>query len=316
MSFDQSVFQSIGALVAMIFLAMGFRAIGVLREKDGALFAKLITQYTLPALIFGALSTTPINSRRLLLAGVMIVAQLLCALLAWGVSCLLKLSRPRKGALILGSTFTSSGFLGYAVVKQIYHGNEQALADAAIVSELGVATMIFTIGILIAIHFGTSEIAPAQRRREILKFFYSPIFIALVSAILVSFIKLPEHHWFVDIFYRVLHIAGAANTLLVTLIIGVMLHFKDFRSVLPIVLLACLIKLFIQPLLAYGQSQLLGFPPLWHQIVVLESAMPTAALAAVFAKRYGCDAELTTILVFTTFISSILTIITMTWLLG
>ena len=48
--------------------------------------------------------------------------------------------------LILASTFTSSAFLGYAVVKEVYHGNVHALADAAVVSELGVATLLFTFG--------------------------------------------------------------------------------------------------------------------------------------------------------------------------
>ena len=116
--------------------------------------------------------------------------------------------------------------------------------------------------------------------------------------------------------YKFLGAVGAANTLLVTLTIGVMLHFRDLRKVLPVVLLACLIKLFIQPLLSHFQAGLLDFPPLWRQIVVLEAAMPTAAMTAVFAKRYGCDAELTTILVFATFISSIFTVIMMVFLLG
>ena len=300
----------------MIFLAMGLRRLGVIKEEDGGLIARLITQYTLPALIFGALSVSQFDLRKLLLAAVMIVSQGICAGIAWWVSKLLKLSRAKKGALILASTFTSSGFLGYAVVKEIYSGNSQALSDAAIVSELGVAMVIFTVGVIIAIHFGINEASPREKRIEALKFFRSPIFFSLVLGTIFSFIPLPRENWLIAGFYHLLRTIAAANTILVTLVIGVMLHFRDLRKVLPIVLLACLIKLIIQPLLAYGQSQLLDFPLLWHQIVVLEAAMPTAALTAVFARRYGCDAELTTILVFTTFISSILTVVMMVFLLG
>ena len=316
MSFDQSVIQAVGILIGMIFLAMGLRRLGVIKEEDGGLIARLITQYTLPALIFGALSVSQFDLRKLLLAAVMIVSQGICAGIAWWVSNLLKLSRAKKGALILASTFTSSGFLGYAVVKEIYSGNSQALSDAAIVSELGVAMVIFTIGIIIAIHFGINEASPREKRIAALKFFRSPIFFSLVLGIAFSFIPLPRENWLVTGFYHLLRTISAGNTILVTLVIGVMLHFNDLRKVLPIVLLACLIKLIIQPLLAYGQAQILDFPLLWHQIVVLEAAMPTAALTAVFAKRYGCDAELTTILVFTTFISSILTVVMMVFLLG
>jgi len=45
--------------------------------------------------------------------------------------------------------------------------------------------------------------------------------------------------------------------------------------------------------------------------VVLEAAMPTAAMTAIFAKKYGCDAELTSILIFATFISSCITMFMM-----
>ncbi len=316
MTFDQSVIQSVGILIGMIFLAMGLRRLGVIKEEQGGLFARLITQYTLPALIFGALSASHFGLQKLLLAAVMIISQGICAALAWWVSNLLKLSRAKKGALILASTFTSSGFLGYAVVKEIYSNNIQALSDAAIVSELGVAMVIFTFGVIIAIHFGVSEASPQEKRREALKFFRSPIFFSLVLGVIFSFISLDRGNWLIAGFYSFLRAIAAGNTLLVTLTIGVMLHFRDLRKVLPVVLLACLIKLIIQPLLAYGQSQLLDFPLLWHQIVVLEAAMPTAALTAVFARRYGCDAELTTILVFATFISSILTVVMMVFLLG
>jgi hypothetical protein len=81
------------------------------------------------------------------------------------------------------------------------------------------------------------------------------------------------------------------------------------------VVLAILIKLIIQPLLSYGQATLFHFPPLWNQIVVLEAAMPTAAMTAIFAKKYGCDAELTSILIFATFISSCITMVMMILLL-
>lgn len=57
MDFDQTVIQSISIIILLILLGMWFRKMGVLIEEDGGLFARLITQYTLPALIFHALST-------------------------------------------------------------------------------------------------------------------------------------------------------------------------------------------------------------------------------------------------------------------
>lgn len=316
MSFDLIVIESVGILVLLILLTTGLRKVGVLKEESGGIFAKIIILYTLPALIFESLSQTQFELEKLWLPVVMIISQLTCALLAWGLANLLKLSRPKKGALILASTFTSSGFLGYAVVKEIYGQDIKTLSDAALVSELGVATLIFTLGVLIAIQFGTEVTTRKAKFNEALKFFYSPIFFALVLGIAVSFIELPKDNYLVQLLYKLLRLVSVANTFLVTLTIGVLLKFKDLTKALPIVLLACLIKLIIQPLLSHWQATWLDFPEIWYQIVIIESAMPTAALTAVFAKKYGCDSELTTILVFATFISSIFTMVMMVFLLG
>jgi len=314
--FEQNAIQSIAILIGLIFLGMGLRRWGILKEEHGGLLAKIIVNVTIPALIFTALASVQFEAEKLLLALVMILSQLGCALLAWGVSSLLKLSRPRRGALILASTFTSSAFLGYAVVKEIFQNNPDALADAAVVSELGVATLLFTFGIFIAMHFGMKDTTSKARIREMLSFFYSPIFIALILGIACSFISLPKENPVIGGIYHALHIIANANTFLVALTIGVMLHFKDLRHVWMIVLIAVVIKLIIQPLLAYGQASVLSFPPLWHQIVVLEAAMPTAAMTAIFAKKYGCDSELTSILIFATFISSCITMFMMILLLA
>jgi len=316
MDFNVSVIESVGMLILLILLTTVLRKFGALKEDYGGIFAKIVTLYTLPALIFESLSQTQFDAEKLWLPVVMIISQLACALIALGISNLLKLSRPKKGALILASTFTSSGFLGYAVIKEIYGQDLNTLSDAAYVSELGVATLIFTLGVLIAIEFGTKTNSRKEKLKESLKFFYSPIFIALILGIAFSFVDLPKDNYLVQTFYKLLRLVSVANTLLVTLTIGVLLKFKDLSKVLPIVLLACIIKLIVQPILTHWQAEWLSFPDLWYQIVIIESAMPTAALTAVFSKKYGCDTELTTILIFATFISSIFTIIMMVFLLG
>lgn len=314
--FEQRAVESIAILLVVIFLGTFLRSIRVLEEKHGDVFAGLITKVTIPALIFSALSCSTINMDKLLLAAVMIISQFICGLLAWGIAGLMKLSRPVKGAMILGSAFPSSAFLGYAVVKEIYAGNPEALADAAIVSELGVAISLFTAGIFVAIHYGSTERSSKQIRKEIGSFLYSPIFISLVLGIGFSFVNIPKGNIIINGFYETLHLISNANTFLVAMTIGLMLHFRQLKNFLYIVILVVLIKLIVQPLLSFGQALLFDFEPLWRQIVILEASMPTAAMTAIFAKRFGDDADLTSILVFATFISSCLTMIMMVVLLG
>ncbi len=311
MSFNQIVMQSIGILITMILMGMFLRIFGVLKEEHAKIFANVILNFTLPALIFSSLSISHFEIKAFVLALVMIMTELLSALTAWGVSIFLKLRRPQKGALILASTFGSSGFLGYAIIKIIYPNNVKALSDAAIVSELGVALTLFTFGVLTAMHFGDNDIGWKESKKEALKFFKSPLFISLVSGIFASFLNIPHNNFLVISIYKMMHIIASANTALVTLTIGVMLHFKDFRKVWRVVMLAIFIKLILQPIFSSVQGSLLNFPALWKKIVVIEASMPTATMTAIFAKQYGCDAELTTILIFATFISSFFTLIMM-----
>ena len=315
MSLNEVITQSITILIIMILLGMMLRELKILKEEHSGIFANIILNFTLPAMIFTSLSLSHFKFEHLILAIVMIITELAAALLAWGLGWLLKLSKPRLGALILASTFGSSGFLGYALVKIIFPDNSRALADAAIVSEFGVALMLFTFGVFIAMYFGKNNLGLKEIKKEILRFFYSPLFISLVLGIVVSIIGVSRNNLAVSTFYKLLGIISSANTVLVTLTIGVMLHFRDFRKVWSVVLLAVFIKLLFQPLFSNVQAYLFHFPLLWNKITVIEASMPSATMAAIFSKQYGCDTELTTILIFATFISSFFTMIMMVWLL-
>ena len=228
--FEHSAIEALLVLISVIILGILLRKWKVIKEEDGTIFTKIIINVTIPSMIFYALSQQQFDADKLMLALVMIISQVACALIAWAVSFFLNLSRPRQGALILGATFTSSAFLGYAVVKEIFKDSSEALADAAVVSELGVATLLFTMGIFIAMHFGTHVSSRKEKYQVMVKFFYSPIFISLVLGILVSFIELPHNSVIIGGIYKALNLISGANTFLVALLIGVMLHLKDLRK--------------------------------------------------------------------------------------
>lgn len=73
LTYDQSVIQAVAILIGLIFLSMALREWGVIKESDGGLFSRMITQFTLPALIFAALSISEFDVDKLVLALIMIV---------------------------------------------------------------------------------------------------------------------------------------------------------------------------------------------------------------------------------------------------
>ncbi len=315
MLFIDSLSQSVIIMTALILLGVALRRVGLLREDHSQLFSRLLMDVTLPALIFRAFSGTQMRSDQLGLAGIMIGAEAASALLAWVAGRILRLTPPRMGALILASTFSSSAFFGYAIIKNIFPDNMAALSEAAIVSEIGVAFTLFTAGVWIAIHFGTAKVSRKERIKMMVGFFRSPVFIAMASGFIISRLGWPQDNIVCQTAGKILDTVAAANTLMVGLTVGTMLHFRDFRQIFVVVLMGCFIKLIFQPAVASFAMRPLDLPVIWQQVMVIEAAMPSAAMAAVFAKRFGCDHELTTILVFTTFASSLFTVVSITFFL-
>jgi predicted permease len=243
----------------------------------------------------------------------MIASGIVCLFLAWVISSFLRLERQQTGAVILCSGFGSSTFLGYAVVSEVFPRNVTALSDAVVASEFGVGLMLFTIGVMLAMHFGSTGINTKDQFRAIGGFFRSPIFFALVLGIAFSFVSPARDAFLVSTIYKFLDIVAHANTLLVALTIGVMLRFRGFSRIGLILAGVCIIKLILQPVLAGVQSQFLPISPLEQEILFLESAMPSATMAAVFSRRYGCDGELAARVVLGTTICSIATILILSY---
>ena len=76
MALYQQLISSIAVLAGLIGLAMFLRWIGIIKEEDGQIFSKLVTQITLPALIFVSLAKTSIDWSEGFLVLIMFVAEI------------------------------------------------------------------------------------------------------------------------------------------------------------------------------------------------------------------------------------------------
>jgi predicted permease len=302
------VIASIGVLVALICLAMLLRRLSLLEEGHGKIFSRLVTHVTLPALIFASLAQTAIPWDELLLAFYMFAAELICLSLGWVIGRLMKLDAPRMGSVIIATGFGSSSLLGYAVISEVFRGSAGASTEAVIVSEIGVGPSLFTLGTAIAMYYGRSEAEPGARLQAAAQFFVSPIVFSLVAGILFSLLVGPDHNAFLAIVLQGVHVAGAANTFVVALTVGLLLHLTSFRDIAFVGGLVCLVKLIVQPVLLWLPTFATALQGWQIQVLILEAAMPSAMLTVVLASSYGCDAKLASRIVFMTTLLSIVTL--------
>jgi predicted permease len=311
--------QSVGLLVGLILLGVLLRWRGILGDEHGPVLARLVTQVTLPALIVSALSRSTIEAVYVELALVMLVAELICLALGWGLARRLRLGPAQTGAVILTAGFGSSSMLGYALIGSVFSSDPAALTEAAMISELGVGPALFILGTLIALYYGAkasdTERADGAATTAALAFFRSPIFLALCIGSLWSVADLPQQGALLGPLFHAIDLVAAANTLLVALCVGLALRFDGLRAILAVALGVMVIKLIAKPILVWLPGQALADSASQLEVLVIEAAMPSALLAVVLSRRFGCDAALASKLVLATSLGCVLTVVLMVNLL-
>jgi predicted permease len=307
----EKIVISIAILLGVILIAVLLRSVGLIKEEQGKLFADLVTHVTLPALVFSSLSHAIIYLEYALLALLMVAAELISLILAWAVGKRLHLENAQMGAFMLTSAFGSSSFLGYALISQVFPGNIDTMTEAVIISEVGLVPVLFTVGTMVAIYYGRTDLDSKGRLLATTSFFKSPLFFSLVAGVLWSTLKLPVEGTLITPIFNFLEVLSTANTFLVAMTVGVLLHFSGMREIVWVILFAVLIKLILKPLMVWVPTLAMDLQDWQMQVLVLEAAMPSALLTVVFAKTYGCDAKLASKLIFATLVASSITVITM-----
>jgi len=305
MSTTMSLFEGVIMMVAIISLTYLLKHLKVLKKEDSLLFSKMVIQVTLPAVIFSSLAVKTFNNEYIIMALIMAAVEISMMVLAWGAAKILRYDRGETGALILVSAFGMTSLLGYPIIRQAFPGSALAMEEAVVTSEFGVGLLLFIMGPLIAMYYGESKVEGKEIWLSVKKFFVSPIFISLISGIVFSMIPFDKNSSFFSMFIRFFTLIGHANLFLVALIIGLILEFKKIKHIFLFIALAILLKLVIKPLLAIWLTDISNITEMMREIILIETALPSAILTVVFAKQYKCRPDLVSMAIMVTLVVSI-----------
>ena len=310
------VFETVFAFTIIILLCLLLRKLSIVRADDEKIFSRLLTQVVLPAVIFLQLSATPIKSNQFLLVFAVFVAGVLSMLLAWLAGRMLKLSKAKTGALMLTSSFGSSALLGYPFIAFSFPDNPEAIADAVLLSELGVGLPMFLIGPAISLYFGNKSHNFSLRKTFSLSYFRSPIFISIILGIVVSFIPFNRNFILIVPFFDALKMINGALSVLACLILALQLKYLPLKGIIPLFIISALIQMWFQPFIAHTQATLYNLSTLQTQVLVLVSSMPSAVLGPVFASEHNCAPETASALVMAHIVLSIVMIPAVFYMVG
>jgi predicted permease len=294
--------------ILVVFIQMLKRK-GVFNNSHQPVFNRLVTELALPVIIFSTLSISSIHASQILSAVIMLVSIIICCFLAYVICRAMRLSYRVTGSMVMLAGFGSTSTLAYPLIKQTFAGNSEAMALGLMIGEFGVCIPFFTIGVIIAAYFGgRADMKKPDIMPVIKDFFSSNIFIACILGIIVSQIPAASAFMKTQFWTNFFGYFNNALEILVAISIGLMLKPIKVRDILPLLIIIVLLKLFIQPFLVKGGAGAAGLTALPVEILVIEAAMPSGAVAAVIADRYGCDGPLASTIVIATYLVSLLTI--------
>ena len=292
MATSQSLLEGVVIMISIILLVVLLKKLNILSKDNSLLFSKLVHNFTLPALIFSSLAVKSFNAEFLQMALIMAIIEIGMIFIAWTIGSLLKLKQGEKGALMLVSAFGMTSLLGYPIIQQVFPNNPLAMEEAVVTSEFGVGLLLFILGPIIAMYYGEANVKASSVFKSIKKFFLSPVFVALVFGVVFSLFSQVQDNQLFGGIIRLTNLIGNANLLMVALTIGLIIEFEQFNKAYLFLGVALVLKLFVKPILSIIFTNGEGFTDMMREIVFIETALPSAILAVVYARQFNCRPDL------------------------
>jgi predicted permease len=300
--------------VAIFFLLVIFIQIlkrrGIFSTSNLPTFGKLITELILPITIFSTLAVSKVELPYIYAAGIYLAISLLVCGIAYLICRFFKFSNAVTGTLVILSGFGSTSTIAYPLISQTYGAASDAMTRALIIGEFGSVLPFFTIGVLIVSYFGRKTGSDNKQVffDSLKSFVRTPIFLSLIAGLAVSLVPPLSALMASDFFTSFFAYFNNGFEMLVAITIGLMLRPVKIKEILPYLAIAVPLALIVMPLSLFGLATGLQVPALTREVLVIMAAVPSGAVAAVMAERYGCDGPLASMIVVISFLFSLVTL--------
>jgi predicted permease len=283
---------------------------GVFTTDHLPIFGKLITELVLPIAIFSTLSVSHLEPRLLYAGMIYLTVSLVTCGIAFLACRYFRFSNAVTGSIVILSGFGSTATIAYPLIAQTYGVGSEAMTNAMIIGEFGSALPFFTIGVLLVSYFGQKEEGNAASAAfaSLKSFVRTPIFISLIAGIAVSLIPPASALMTSPLVTTFFDYFNNGFEMIVAITIGLMLRPVNVREISRYLAIALPLSLLFMPLAIFTIATFTGVSAMTREILVIEAAVPSGAIAAVIAERYGCDGPLASTIVVVSFLCSLVTL--------
>lgn len=259
-------------------------------QLDGRTLGRVLFYICSPALVLRSLSQMELSGESLRqVVTVAVTIMVITALLGWLVSA--NMGRKERAAITLTSGIANNGNMGIPVALFAF-GNPGV--EIATIYYVISSIMTNTVGSIVA-SAGSTAI-----REAIAQVVRVPMIYAAALGLFLNWttIAIPTP------IFRAVDLLGSAAVPLMLIMLGIQLSNASFLQRQQGVSRSVAVRLLASPLLAWGLCSLLGITGLARNVMIVQSAMPTAVIISVLAGEYDTAPRLVaTIIVISTLAS-------------
>ncbi len=257
-----------------------------------------------PMLVLGSMANTELLPEELAqIFGVMLALTVVMSILGFGLARLLGYDRRRESAFVMAIVLINAGNYGIPL-------NEFAFGrpgmERATVYYVASAVIANTYGVFLASR-GT-----ASARQALLNVFKLPMVYCLVIGLALNAtgtaLPLPLQ--------RVADLLGSAAVPAMLVLLGMQLARASLRGQIKPILLSAGMRLVVAPLVAAGLVIAFGIGGLTRDVILVESAMPTAVITSALAIQFDADGDFVAASILLSTVASIVTLSLLLALLG
>ena len=253
-----------------------------------------------PPLVFRSFYENKIDSTYLYIVIYGVALSVIIIWLIKGFSRLLGYNDSVTGGLILSTAFMNNGNLGAPLILLAF--GQKAFQYAVAIMVLH-AIVMSTLGVYYAAR-GKSDV-----RQALLSVVKMPIVHAVFVGLLWQYLHLPMP----QNIYTAIGMVADASIPTIMLVLGMQLaEIKLINLEWSKISLALITRLLVSPVIAYIITLALPVNPLLGKVMIIEAAMPTAAITTMYALQFDCSPELVSSI---TFIGTVLSMGTLSVLL-
>lgn len=273
---------------------------GLTAEQTRLVLTQLVYYLLLPALVLSSLWKARIGSQSLEIALICGAGILFSGSSLWLLLRRFRVANAQTGALILAVSIPNVTYLGLPVLEKTF--GEFGRSIAMQFDLFGCEPWLFTLGILLAQHYGETDEKTESLWLSLCKI--PPIWAAIIAVTCnLNHIPMPIG------LNAILSTLAPAVVPLMLLSLGMglqwqSLHWRNFPKVLPVIV----IKLGLMPLFALGLALPLGMRGDFLTASILEMAMPSMMFGIVLCDRYRLDGALYAMTVTLSTLLSLITI--------